>query len=686
MENRQALLWLFGATLSACSATPREPTPPATSAATPTTVATAAPSAPPRTSELACSPDARTIKSGHRATGLERVAARKYQQALSELELALDEKPSDLGAFSLHAIAEAEVAAARADASKLYLRLKPSKVEPVAPPRKLLIKADKAQAVTLKQIKEASYGGDWLAWAEGAGIKSALGFGSSDETAGAFPDSFGELGLVGSYFDGEAMVARYGQATIVVRHETLGLRAVDLDKQVVEAFRSSVAGGVPDSIFPEVRFAAVVGSTLVVELAHEGDGANVKSDGALLAYDLELDKVRWVSDLRVSNTYTFFTTGSHVVVAFEDDKTTSLAAVDVATGEVVAKQSLPFAADHIVGKGKAFHVSGGGDKVVTFELSQAPERPQPKLGQTLALLPAAQPTVIVPMACFLGNALVALDQRDGKSLMAIASQLPDTSSAGKVLKAAAEFLSARAEGTAGLDLTEAQPTPVAYVEGPLVMKGAKLAAVTKRAVTAKDPTVQPPKAPFPEGPRQLYAAKRYDIYPQRYGVGGIHGAYAWGNELGLLYGNRYVVVVVGDEVKRVYDLAPLLGPGGKGGKTATSFSTVIEGVLYAVVSPTAGYGSGGSSAYVAAVDLKTGKVLWRTAPGVVTSPFSIFGDALVTATTKNGRSSLVLHRLGDGQLLQTTPLTDVASSLGWDSRGVLYVGAANNKKQFFQVK
>ena len=181
-------------------------------------------------------------------------------------------------------------------------------------------------------------------------------------------------------------------------------------------------------------------------------------------------------------------------------------------------------------------------------------------------------------------------------------------------------------------------------------------------------------------------SKRSDIYPQRYGIGGLHGAYAWGNGLALLYGNRYVVVAVGDVVKRVYDLAPLLGPSGKGGKTATSFSTVIDGVLYAIVSSTTGYGPGGSAAYVVAVDLETGKVRWRTAPGVVQSPFTIFGDALVTVMTKNGRSSLVLHRLGDGQLLQTTPLTDTAISHGWDSRGVLYVGAANNKKQFFQVK
>ncbi|MBL8742676.1 MAG: hypothetical protein JNK04_16325 [Myxococcales bacterium] len=328
-----------------------------------------------------------------------------------------------------------------------------------------------------------------------------------------------------------------------------------------------------------------------------------------------------------------------------------------------------------------------GEKVVTFEISSSPERPPPKLGQTLAVPPASAPSVIVPMSCFLGNALVALDKRDDKALSAIASELPDGSSASKVLRAAADFLSARAEGAPGLDLTEHPPTPVPYVDGALVRKdGPKLASVSKRAVTAKDPLVQPLKPPFPEGPRPLYATRRYDIYPQRYGIGSIHGAYPFGKEIALLYGNRYVVVIASDLVKRVYDLVSLLGPSAKAGKTATSFSTVIDGVLYGVVSPTTRYGGSAGSAYVVAVDLTAGKVLWRTAPGVMTSPFNIFGDALATVTTQNGRSSLVLHRLGDGQLLQSTPLAEPAASFGWDARGVLFVQSAANKKQFFQVK
>ena len=111
MEKRQVLLWFFGAMLSACSAAPQKPAPPASRASTATAVAAAPPTTAPPPRELACSPDARTPTGGHRAAGLERVVAKKYRQALSELELALDEKPSDIGAFSLHAIAEAEVAA-----------------------------------------------------------------------------------------------------------------------------------------------------------------------------------------------------------------------------------------------------------------------------------------------------------------------------------------------------------------------------------------------------------------------------------------------------------------------------------------------------------------------------------------------------------------------------------------------
>jgi len=690
MRIQSVFRLVVGVGLGACSGSPPEvATPPRASASQmASSSATVGKALEP---EAVCLPDPRKPKAlPNRSKGVALLAQGKHKDALQAFELSLEESPSDVGTFTMHAIATAENANARADVAKAFARIKPLKVEPAAPPHKLFIKADKAAAITVRRVKEEPHNGDWLAWLKQTGVKSPITVVDGEfDLSPFFADAFGELSQFASYHQPPLHIVRYGPALLVIGGEGLGVRAVDLEKQRLEAFRASVAGkgAEPDSIFTEVRFAEVVGSTLLLELAHDGDGANVKSDGLLVAYDLELEKLRWVSDARIGNAHAAYLTGTHVVTTFSDSPTAStLHVVDLATGDVALSEPIAFHADYVVGKGKMFHVWGA-ERAITFELSSGPERPANKLGKMMPVEVKQAPTASAAGACFLENAVVALDHRDAKGALAVASQLPESGAAAKALTAASEFLSARANGKAALDFSEHRPVLVGYVDGPLIRTGgARPAVVSKRALPAKDPVVQLPKAPFPEGPRALYASKRYDIYPPRYGVGSIHGAFAAGDELALLYGNRYIVMILKDEVKRVFDLAPLLGAAGNGARTVTTFSTVLEGTFYAVVSATAGYGPGGGAAYVVAVDLASGKVLWRTPTGVVTSPFNIFGDALVTAITKNGKSSLSLFRLADGQVLQSTPLKEVTTSVGWDSRGVLFTATSTNKRQFFQVK
>lgn len=84
---------------------------------------------------------------------------------------------------------------------------------------------------------------------------------------------------------------------------------------------------------------------------------------------------------------------------------------------------------------------------------------------------------------------------------------------------------------------------------------------------------------------------------------------------------------------RNFRTAPKVIPGDEGFvDQATGYATVVEGILYVSHGHrTYAKSSGGMNAFITAIDIKTGKLLWRSAPLVSNaSNFVISGDAIIS--------------------------------------------------------
>ena len=638
----------------------------------------------------ACTPNRRGPRArfalAERSKGLDGLANDKPQDALRSLEKVLELDPSDVTAFTLHAAASANLTEQRSRAGRSFTRLKPAKLEALAPPHRATAKVN-APSVTVKALGEARHSGDWFGWLSQNGLENPVGAGGEEETPAMFGQTFGDQPVYATYPHDSYAIVRYGPSILVLGREGVGMRALQLEPQLASAFKSKIAGAQPSSVFPEARFAAVVGSTLVAELAHEGDGANVKPDGVVVGIDLATDKPLWVTPEKTGNAYAGYVTGTHYVTAWSDVGGGKLNVIDLGTGAVVVSEPIGFRADYVVGKGATIH-AWGYEKAASFELSSAPPIPEARLGALITEEAGTARVLDARQRCWLDNAVIALDHRDGQGVITAVVNLPDASSAARVLRAAGEFVIARASGTVGIDLTEVPPTGVEYLPAATLRKDAPRKVIApRRLVPAKDPVLDPPRPPFPQGPLPSYSSMRLDLFPMRYGVWNLEAGFGRDDETVLIYGRRFIVVLEKDEVKQVHDLKPLLGDAYKDLPAAipVSFLIVVDGIVYVVVSSQGAYANGPASAYVAALDPRTGKMLWRTGPGFVVRPFQVFGDHLVAARNNGTGSELVMIRLNDGEIVQTVPLKEPIVDFGWDSRGVLYA-ALQKTRQYFTLK
>ncbi|NUP09278.1 MAG: hypothetical protein HOW73_24770 [Polyangiaceae bacterium] len=672
--------------VAACSTGPSAKEPTAIGKASSSSAKASGPSQTADVHQVSCTPDARSPKASpalaERNKGVTAIAEGRTEDALKSLELALGQDPSDLAAFTLHVAANADVSEARVRAGRSFGKLKPQKVESARPPHKNFGKADKGPSVTLKRGPEERHTGDWYGWLAQHSLKNPIGFAGEMTLPSMFADTFGDQPMFGTYVHETHTVVRYGPSLVVLGQEGKGMRALQLEPLILDTFQLAGPTPPPTPIFPEVRYAEVVGSTLIVEVAHEGDGASIKPDGVLAGFDLEKDKLAWISDAKVSNAYSGYATGTHFITSFTDTTGGKLNVIDVATGDLVASEALPSRMDYIVGQGAKVY-AWGYEKALTFDLSTAPALGAPKLGALVKDESSAKAVLDAGRRCLLQNAVIALDHRDGAALVKAAEQLPEEASITRAFGAAGEFLMARAQGRAGLDLTEKRPVPVEFVATALVAKDAKKPSTPpKRLVSVKDPTLDPPKPPFMEGPRPLYSVMRLDLFPNRYGVWNIEGAFAAGDRTIVNYGRQFIVTLKNDQVDNIVDLKPLLGEGAKDtALTPVYFAAVLDGILYAIVTPQSGP-AGANNSYIAAIDPSTAKILWRTSNTIFPRPFIVFGDYLVAAQNREKNGELVLLRLSDGQQVGSVKTKEPVRDFGWDSRGTIYAGLATSRENF----
>lgn len=692
LVNRVAPLFL-GASVVAmsslgCSGSPSATQPIAKSSATTKTIARRPLTVGEEKGAAPCTPDPRGPKTTAaiepRTKGVKAVGAGRAQEALRLFEKALEQNPSDTASFTLHLAASADLSEERAREGRTFGRLKAQKLEAVAPPHKNLAHAAAHPALTIKRGAEERQQGDWIGWLSDNELKNPVGFAGQVELPAMFGQMFNELAVHSTHVHEQYVIVRYGPGLLVIGQEGKGMRALDLWPFIEEAF-GQVGGAQRDALFPEVRYAEVSGSTLVAQIAHEGDSLKVKPDGFLIGVDLEKDKVLWVSDAQVTNSYASYMTATHYITSFTEGNGGTLNVVDIATGAVVASEKVPARIDYVTGKGDEVF-AWGYDRTISFQLSSAPVPVAPKLGALIKDDSQERAALEATQQCWLENAVIALDHRDGKALLAALPNLPDDASVTRALQAAGDFLMARASGTPGLDLTEKVPIPAQFVTEAFVAKNVpKPSTPSARLLPAKDPALQPPKPPFPPSPTPTYSSIRTDLYPSRYGIWHLEAGWPIEDAVVLQYGRRFLVTVQGDQVESIVDLEPLLGDSGKGSARTPAYAvTVLGGVAYVVVSPQTTRTSTDTS-YIAALDPRTGKQLWRTAPGTLARPIIVFGDYILAAQNKGKGGELLFIRLADGQIVSTTRTRTAIGDFGWDSRGAIFAGLPP-KREYFTVK
>lgn len=642
---------------------------------------------------VACTPDTRPPRApaglAERSKGVDALTSGKPQDALQAFEKVMELNPSDVAAFTLHVAANADIAAERERAGRVFGRVKPIKIETSAPPHKTLVQASKAPIPSLKKLAEEANAGDWLSWMIEKNLHNPIGNVGDGQLPTFFGAQFGDTPMYAAYLGEGYDVARYGPALLILGEQSKGMRAIQLEPLLLSAFEKQTQGATPETIFPEVRIVEIVGSTLIAQLAHEGDGQGVTPDGIVVAIDLEHDKLLWISDEKTGNSYTTYATGTHFVTAFTDPTSGGkINVLDVATGDVVASEPVPYRVDYVVGSGTKVW-AWGYEKTMSLELSSAPARSAARLGKLSREESAVTSALDPGRACLVKNAVVALDYRDGPAVALITDQLSEESNTTKVLRAASEFLVARAKGTAGIDLTEKSPMPVQFVPNALLRKdGPKPTGSPKRFIAAKDPIEEPVKPPFMEAPTPLYSTTRLDIYPMRYGIWNIEGGYSYGDDVILVYERRFIVTIRDNQVINIVDMKPLLGDKSKelGNVPAAYFVTVLRGVVYALVTPPQpSTPNTAATGYVVALDPVSGKILWRTDNGLFARTFVVFGEYMLVGRNRDKTSELSLLRMSDGETVRTQKLKQPLNDFGWDPRGLVYAGLPA-KREYFNLK
>ncbi|MFO0549524.1 MAG: hypothetical protein U0271_14120 [Polyangiaceae bacterium] len=677
MRAGLALVMLAG--LSACSG----------GAPTPTVASTGKSSKPvasvkprPTPARPACEPDNRASPNPtdqpDRDAAVASIIRGRPDEAMGSLSAILERNPSSLVATTLSPILQVDINEQRQAASQVMARVRPLKFEVVEPPKH----GKGGTEVKLSApVKESSMG-DWIAWLNQASIPNPIGYGGEQEMPTVYGQTFMDQPIYATYPSSGAFMVRYGPSLLVAGDEQSGLRAFDFEPQIVAAFKKSLAAFpdlAPASIFPELRFATLAGSKLIAQVAHEGDGNRVKADGAVIAFDLAENKVAWVSELGVGNNYSGYVTGKHYVTAFSQPTTTTIQVLDLTTGDIVATSALDYRADYVVGHDATIY-AWGYDAVAKLTLSVAAPAEKVNLGSTITTESHTLAKLDDVDACFLKNAVNALDRRDGAKLVEAAQNLPPSLTLSKGLRAAGEFLVARANGVPGIDLTEKTPTALTFTEGPIVAKlPTKPEAPKRKLVAVKDPNIEPPPRPFLT-PIQLYSSFRFDLYPSTYGSTGISAGFRVDDDVYLFYGGRYIARLKNDQVELIWDAKPLASPIGSATQPVY-FQTIVEGVIY-VITTSATYGQTGSTAYAAALDRNTGAIIWRTAAGISPRPPVVFENLMILSQNDSKSGKLLVVRMDDGQVVQTVTLKENITDYGWDGRGPIYVNTSKGREYY----
>ncbi len=396
----------------------------------------------------------------------------------------------------------------------------------------------------------------------------------------------------------------------------------------------------------EVDFAQVVGDVLLLQLSHNGYAKEVHGKHAFVAaLDLDSGALDWSSEPLVGNAQNFLVVGGDVIAGYgftaEPD---ALFVLDITSGMIEQKVPLASGPTWILRKGDQVFVRTYDTDVVFRLPAGAPPAPSAGLGDEV---PEAGAVTDAETRCLVDGALAAIDARDPSALGVTIEKLRRRGideTLARALSGAQTFLAQRASHP-GIDLGS---RPIVVPEAPTwehSFRGAasstppKAPRLVKLSEARADPvrtlrrpaTVDPSKpiflAPVEKG--RLPQGARGDI-PSTFGVEDLRAVIPSGDRLILVYGGRYVAIVNGTTTESVLDLEAYRHPP-KADPQWAEFA--VEDVTYALVAGTTLYVANGGGSYarevygkkgfMSAIDLPTGKLLWRSDPLVAGSTFDL---------------------------------------------------------------
>jgi hypothetical protein len=437
----------------------------------------------------------------------------------------------------------------------------------------------------------------------------------------------------------------------------------------------------------QIGFAQLVGGTLIVQAGNNGSAKEAKGKNAYLAaYDGGNGSVVWSSEPLVASAAEAIVTGGSIITGYGFTAEPDFVFVlDLATGAVEQKIAVKKSPEAIRAKGDRVYVRTYDTDYVFKSATPLAAAPPSNLSRYAdAMAPVDAET-----RCFVRNATAAIAARDRAALKLAVDALSARSKDRLLL----EFLRSEESQlgeTRRFDLAAAPfvalPAPPWDATSPTTAKAAtdpklvKVKSAKSDASGSRQSTFSPGKpwfiapadanTPLPEGVRA-------DI-PRTFGLEDLRAILPHGDKTLLVYGGRFLAIVRGDVAERVFDFEtfrhpPKVNPQYKEFAVQdVTYAEVEDGILY-VCNGGGSYAKEvfGKKGFLSAIEVSSGKLLWRSAPLTCNSTFVISGAHIISGYGFTDEPDFVfLVRRADGAIVQRVPVDTAPESISVDKNRV----------------